>query len=221
MAAILFGSISTLADTSELQRQAFNDAFRSHGLDWSWDRDTYRDMLAGNGGTGRIAAYAERRGDDIDAASVHASKTDRFHELLSSQPVAARAGILDCLRAAQARGIAVAVATTTSPANIAAVLASAEVDAGALALVLDAEQVSHPKPDPEVYRVALERLAERAGACVAIEDNPGGVVAATAAGLPCVAFPNANTVGLDFPGAAATIDRVDLDGLLAHLEVAP
>ena len=39
MSAILFGSISTLADTSEMQRAAFNEAFRAHGLDWSWSRE--------------------------------------------------------------------------------------------------------------------------------------------------------------------------------------
>ena len=39
MPAILFGSISTVADTSELQREAFNQAFAEHGLDWRWDRD--------------------------------------------------------------------------------------------------------------------------------------------------------------------------------------
>lgn len=33
MPAILLRSISTLADTSELQRQAFNQAFAQHGLD--------------------------------------------------------------------------------------------------------------------------------------------------------------------------------------------
>jgi hypothetical protein len=36
---ILFGSISTVADTSELQREAFNAAFAEHGLDWRWDPD--------------------------------------------------------------------------------------------------------------------------------------------------------------------------------------
>jgi HAD superfamily hydrolase (TIGR01509 family) len=217
MTAILFGSISTLADTSELQRQAFNDAFADHGLDWRWDRDTYRGMLDSNGGAARIAAYAGHRGDQVDAAAIHATKTARFHELLAAAPVGARAGVAACIRDAQDRGIAVAVATTTSPANVAAVLGAADLDVGVLAIVLDADQVAHPKPDPEVYRVALDLLDEQAGACVAIEDNPGGLAAATAAGLPCVAFPNENTVGQDFAGAVATTDHIDLDGLLAHV----
>lgn len=41
LSALLFGSISTIADTSERQRHAFNEAFAEHGLDWQWDRDEY------------------------------------------------------------------------------------------------------------------------------------------------------------------------------------
>jgi phosphoglycolate phosphatase-like HAD superfamily hydrolase len=59
MPAVLFGSIGALADTSELQREAFNDAFRAHGLDWTWSRDEYQQLLAESGGEQRIAAYAE------------------------------------------------------------------------------------------------------------------------------------------------------------------
>jgi hypothetical protein len=33
MTTVLFDSIGSLADTSELQREAFNEAFRAHGLD--------------------------------------------------------------------------------------------------------------------------------------------------------------------------------------------
>ena len=59
MSALLLGSISALADTSELQREAFNAAFAEHGLDWEWTREDYQQMLTGNGGRDRVAAYAE------------------------------------------------------------------------------------------------------------------------------------------------------------------
>ena len=80
MSAILFGSISTLADTSELQRRAFNEAFAAHNLDWQWSQDDYREMLGSNGGAQRIADYAASRGDDVDAAEVHATKSSIFQE---------------------------------------------------------------------------------------------------------------------------------------------
>src|SRR4051794_17042780 len=87
MSTILFGSISTLADTSELQRRAFNDAFAAYGLDWHWSRDDYVAMLSSNGGAQRIADYASSRGDDVDAAAVHAKKSEIFQHLLGSSSV--------------------------------------------------------------------------------------------------------------------------------------
>ena len=50
----------------------------------------------------------------------------------------------------------------------------------------------------ETQTIALQKLGERAEDCVAVEDNVGGVAAARAAGIPVVAFPNANTAGHDF-----------------------
>jgi beta-phosphoglucomutase-like phosphatase (HAD superfamily) len=35
--AVIFGSIGTIAETSDIQRQAFNLAFAEAGLDWNWD----------------------------------------------------------------------------------------------------------------------------------------------------------------------------------------
>ena len=49
--AVLFGSIGTLAETSDLQRDAFNEAFKISGLDWFWDEDIYRKLLSKSGGT--------------------------------------------------------------------------------------------------------------------------------------------------------------------------
>ena len=54
MPAILFGSIGTIADTSELQRQAFNKAFALHNLEWQWSRTEYISLLEKSGGTCRI-----------------------------------------------------------------------------------------------------------------------------------------------------------------------
>ena len=45
MKAILFGSIGTLVETSDLQREAFNQAFNEAGLDWYWDQEDYTKLL--------------------------------------------------------------------------------------------------------------------------------------------------------------------------------
>jgi HAD superfamily hydrolase (TIGR01509 family) len=215
MSAILFGSISTLADTSELQRRAFNEAFAAHGLDWEWSRDDYRKMLGSNGGAQRIADHAASCGDDVDAAEVHAAKSAIFQELLGTQQVTARPGVAETIKRARERGHKIGLVTTTSSENIAALLNAlqGEIDTGDFDIVVDKSAVEEPKPSPSAYLFALSELGVDAKDAVAIEDNEGGLKAAVDAGIACVAFPNQNTVGGDFSDATETVDAIDLDHL--------
>lgn len=215
MPAILFGSISTVADTSELQREAFNQAFADHGLNWSWDRDEYVTMLERSGGAARIAEYARARGEQVDAEQVHATKSRRFQENLATADVTVRPGVVDTIRAAKGAGYEVGLVTTTSRANITALLdaVSAEVGADDFDVVVDSSEVDRPKPDAAAYTFAIGELGESAERCVAVEDNVEGAEAAAAAGVACVAFPNENTAGQQFEAAAARVDRVDFDQL--------
>ncbi|PYE17407.1 HAD superfamily hydrolase (TIGR01509 family)/HAD superfamily hydrolase (TIGR01549 family) [Williamsia limnetica] len=219
MAAILFGSISTLADTSEIQRRAFNEAFEAHGLDWKWGRDDYIAMLGSNGGAQRIADYAKSRNETVDAAAVHATKSSIFQELISMLGIEPRAGVLDAVAAAKAHNVKLGLVTTTSPENVTALLAGLpEVSRETFDVVVDSTNVDTGKPDPASYRYALDQLGEDADSCVAIEDNVGGVHAAKAASVICVAFPNQNTVSGDFSEAVEVVGQLDADRLRALTE---
>lgn len=211
MSAILFGSISALADTSELQRRAFNAAFAAHGLDWDWSRDDYRAMLTDSGGAARIAGYADTHNDEVDAAAVHATKTEIFQKLLAESDVQPRAGVADTIDAARAKGVALGFVTTTSPGNVTALLRALEPHLGAdpFDLIVTSDEVDTPKPDPACYRYALAELDVEPAKAVAIEDNLGGVRAAIDAGVACIAFPNENTDGGDFSAATETMHSLD------------
>ncbi len=217
MSAILFGSISTLIDTSELQRRAFNESFEAHGLDWQWSQADYIAMLDSNGGAQRIADYAEARGDDVDADEVHATKSEIFQELLATAGLKARPGVVATVREAKRRDVKLGFVTTTSPENISALLdaLSPDIDAGTFDLIVDRDSVVSPKPDSAAYVFALEKLGVNAAAAVAIEDNVGGVAAAVAAGVRCVAFPNENTADGDFAAATETVDSLDAERLVS------
>lgn len=210
MSAILFGSIGTLADTSELQRSAFNAAFEKHGLDWNWDREEYLAMLESSGGAQRIADRAEQTGEQVDAAAVHATKSQIFRENLVAGGAAPRPGVLETVRTAKRDGVRLALVTTTSADNVGAVLEALapDLDPADFELVVDTSVVGQPKPDPAAYRHALTVLDESPDACVAIEDNVGGVESALAAGLRVVAFPNANTAGHDFSAATERVESL-------------
>ncbi|TVR46430.1 MAG: HAD family hydrolase, partial [Puniceicoccaceae bacterium] len=87
--------------------------------------------------------------------------------------------------------------------------------------VCGGDEVPVVKPDPALYRLALERLGVRAEEAVALEDSANGVRAAKRAGLRCVAVPNRITAGLDFSEAdlkVASLAAFTLDDLFRRFE---
>ncbi|WP_208454489.1 HAD-IA family hydrolase [Jannaschia marina] len=216
MQALLLGSIGVLSDTSELQREAFNTAFERHGLDWSWDRDAYREMLTASGGTARIAVQATEAGVEIDAAAVHATKSALFQEMLAQGRATLRPGVRAAMDLARGKGARLGFVTTTGRDNVDALLAALDIPPAEFDLITSRDDVTEGKPAPEVYHLACERLDVSRTACVAVEDNVDGARAANAAGIPCLVWPNANTAGHDF----GDLPRVG-DSLLDALPGAP
>jgi HAD superfamily hydrolase (TIGR01509 family) len=171
-------------------------------------------MLASSGGQARLAEYARSLGQTVDAQAVHDTKSKLFQQSLSTAELSPRPGVVDTITAARGRGWKVGLVTTTSRANVVALLESLApaVTAEDFDVVVDADSVGLPKPAPDAYTFAVAALSVSPGECVAIEDNLGGVSAARAAGVPCVAFPNANTTSHDF-GDTRVVDHLDLDDI--------
>ncbi len=78
--AILFGSIGTLIETSDLQRESFNEAFKEAGLDWYWDQEDYRLLLKQSGSTKRIEDCAEKNNTTVDAQKIRERKELIFNQ---------------------------------------------------------------------------------------------------------------------------------------------
>lgn len=218
MPAILFGSISTIADTSELQRESFNAAFREHGLDWNWSREVYVPLLESNGGAQRVVDYARAQGQDVDAAAVHRTKSELFQRTVVRSGAQARPGVVETIKAAKAEGVKVALVTTTPRENIIALLDGVDdLSAEDFDLITDLSTVEASKPDPAVYAFALDDLGEDPAATVAIEDNVGGMQSAQAAGIRTIAFPNQNTAGQDFGPADERVERLDAERVRSRI----
>ena len=66
MKAIIFGSIGTLVETSDIQRQSFNQAFKEIGLDWYWDKNNYKNLLKKSGGRNRVEYFANINQNTVD-----------------------------------------------------------------------------------------------------------------------------------------------------------
>ncbi|MEO5374026.1 MAG: HAD-IA family hydrolase [Alphaproteobacteria bacterium] len=211
LAALIFDVDGTIAETEEAHRQAFNLAFAEVGLPWRWDRALYRRLLHVAGGRERIRHFMDQEqtadgGDDLPAR-LHAIKTGHYTRLVGSGQVSLRPGIESLWREARAAGLALAIATTTTRANVTALLTGAGPP-GCLdwfQVIACADDAPVKKPAPDVYLHVLERLGLDGAACLALEDSSNGVRAATAAGVPVVVGMSVFTAGDDFSGALAVL----------------
>lgn len=215
MSAILFGSIGTIADTSELQREAFNQAFAEHGLDWHWERDEYIALLEKSGGRQRIEDYARSVGQSVDAEAIHDAKSKIFQQMLQEQSIEPRPGVTEVVQQAKQIGIKLALVTTTSEQNVSSLLKAVEnsFTADDFDLIVNRSDVKASKPSEEAYLLTLDRLGQQPDDCIAIEDNLGGVESAKSAALTCVAFPNSNTAHHAFESADACVSALAFDQL--------
>lgn len=209
--ALIFDVDGTLADTEEAHRQSFNDAFRAHGLKFCWSPELYRDLLQVTGGKERLGEFFDRTpltGSDRGRfygliPRLHATKTSFYRERVESGRVPLRPGVRRLMTEARAAGVRLAIASTTSPENVSALLEGAlgyeALDA--FSVIATGDAVPHKKPAPDIYRLALSRLGVSARRAVAFEDSAIGVASAKAAGLLTVATPSGWTRGQDFAAA--------------------
>lgn len=221
--ALVFDVDGTLADTERFHLQAFNEAFAGEGLDWRWDPTTYTRLLEISGGKERMLAYwQEVRGATVDIEGnamrdlldrVHRAKTAIYEAMVNGGLVQLRPGVLQLLEEAQRSGLALAIATTTSPVNVAALLRRAFGPHWRLhfPVVCDASTAPRKKPHPQVYLQALQSLKLPPEACIAFEDSANGLRSALAAGLGVVITPTRFTAHQDFSGALRVL--YDLSGV--------
>lgn len=206
MKAVFIGSISTLADTSEMQRDAFNRAFAEAGLNWHWSGDDYRGRLETSGGRDRIAAFAQENGVKVDAVALHARKSAIFQEALRQGAAQLRDQTQAILEYARSHDLRAAFVSGTELESLDALLQGfGGADTLGFDLVTSGADAA-PKPDPALYLYALGKMGLDARDVLAIEDNLAGVDAAKAAGITVLAYPNRNTAGHDF----SDVDTVEV-----------
>ncbi len=109
-----------------------------------------------------------------------------------------------CRPAAQANGVKLAIATTTSLPNVEALLAAC-APLPRFDVIAAGDQVPAKKPAPDIYELALQLLGVPAADCIALEDTLNGLRSAAGAGLRCVVTVSAYGGTGPFHGAAAVL----------------
>ena len=201
MKSLLFGSIGSIVESSEIQRKAFNAAFKEFGIDWYWNVANYIKMLEKPGGLNRLIEFSKNKLNLDNAKQIHLLKIKHF-KLLSEKNLKPRDGVLEVIEYASIRNIKIGFITTTTKDTLDLVInnLSKQVDFSKFDLITHDEFVSKRKPDPEIYKFALKKLEVMHSSSLAIENTIEN----------CRSAMNANIQTLLYPGEYTTYEESSL-----------
>lgn len=143
-----------------------------------------------------------------------AESEDLFIQAIPGR-IAPMPGLMPLLGALEAAGIPKAIATSSSRRTLQAVLAPFDLEPR-FAFTLTAEDVTHGKPNPEIYLQAGARFGLPPGEMLVLEDSEAGCQAASAAGAITVAVPGAHSARHDFSSASVVLSSLE-DAILYRI----
>ena len=111
------------------------------------------------------------------------------YDLLVEQGLPLKDGAIELLQALSARGVPLAIATSTRRERALIKLARCGIDHYFDAIATSSD-VEHPKPAADIYLLAAKRLGVPPENCTALEDSEMGVRAASAAGMAVIQVPD-------------------------------
>ena len=215
--ALIFDFDGLILDTETPEYLAWKDIYQEYGFELP--HDEWGKIVGGYGlsdfdAAEHLALLSQGRLDSVILRARHSTESlSRIH----AQSILP--GVLDLIQAAKARGLKLAIASS-SPHSW--------VDAHAKRLgifhyfdkVICANDVGvgRTKPNPDLFLLALEQLQVQKNEAVVFEDSPNGVKAANQAGIFVVAVPNPVTALLVIKGANLTISSLSEMSLVTLLD---
>ena len=205
--AAIFDCDGLLADTETPDYDAWRTLYAEHGLPFT--REDWAQTIGiakGHDARDWHLPLAAHVGPSYDRDAVQARR--RAHYQAAIEALTPMPGVIALLEALRDEGLPCAVASNSDSSWVERVLGLTRLRPY-FAAVATADEVEHPKPAPDVYRLAAQRLHVAPQNCAAFEDSPRGLAAAHAAGMFAVAVPTALTRHLDFVGAHHLVESLE------------
>ena len=217
--ALIFGSIGTIVETSNIQRKSFNKAFKEFGLDWYWSASEYKKLLEKSGGENRLSKYANKKNININTKKLRDLKTKFFNDYLKKNKIKPRAGVLNIINFCKKNNIKLGFATSTTINNINSIFYTLKNTIGKndFNFIGNDKIVLRKKPHPDIYNITLKKLNIKPEECLAIEDTEESMKSALKAKIRCIAFPGKLHEHQKFKGAYKIIKKLNKKKIFTDL----
>jgi len=205
--ALIFDFDGLILDTETPEYLVWKDIYLEHGFELP--REKWEKVIGGYGisnfdAAEHLSLLSQGRLDSVSLRARHRLESDSIIARASILP-----GVLDMIRDAKARGLKLAVASSSPHSWVDAHAKRLGIfDHFDAVVCADDVGVGRTKPNPDLFLSALNQLQVRKDAAVIFEDSPNGVTAANRAGVFVVAVPNPLTALLKIDGANLTLESL-------------
>lgn len=182
--AVVFDMDGLMFDTERVDREIWREIVKRRGHEFP---DALHDSLVGRSQMDSDRLLSAHFGSEFPLPAVRAEVRARWEKRLTSESLPHKPGLVELLEFLEAVEMPKAVATSTERSKALLCLGSFAPRFRALAF---GSEVSHPKPAPDLYLLAADRLGIDPRDCLALEDSPVGLAAAHAAGMIAVLVPD-------------------------------
>ena len=214
--AIIFDFDGLILDTETPDYQAWQEVYQAYGLEL--DIEQWGSIVGGDGASSfEPIDDLDAKVGPIDREAIRARHRTRDQALIAAQPI--MPGVVDYLKAAEARGLRLAIASSSPHSWVDRHLARLGLLDHFDAIVCR-DDVERVKPAPDLFLAALAALDLLPDQAIVLEDSPNGVRAARRAGIFCVCVPNPVTRQLPLPETDLVLESLaalPLDELLARV----
>ena len=201
ISTVIFDLDGLLADSEKLHRQAYQDILVKYGITVS--NFEYEDhwIRAGKG----IDDFAREKDLNLNVDSVRGEKAKRYRQLVEEtlEPMPGALSLLEKLVGKKT----CALASSSYRDAVDCVLAKLDI-AKYFVVIATKANVERLKPFPDIFVYVAENLNVQPSSCVVIEDAEKGVIAASEAGMKCIAVPNEHTRNNDFSRATLVVSSL-------------
>ncbi len=217
MDALIFDFDGLILDTEVSELQSWREIYTEYNADLPLEQ--WAICIGSGADSFDPFSYLESQiGYAVDRKDILVRRRIRHLELLAAEVVLP--GVEAYLHDAKRLGLKIGLASSSSREWVYGHLSRLGIMAS-FDSIKCGDEVTHKKPDPELYLSVLSALGVRAEQAIALEDSPNGVLAAQRAGIFCVAIPNPVTSQLDLAHAdlrLKSLELMPLEDLIAEVE---
>jgi putative hydrolase of the HAD superfamily len=203
--AVIFDFDGLILDTETLHVEIYQEMFIDHNIEFpylEWIKNI------GSKSTFTIFDLLERElvSEKVDRELWKVQNQQKFSERVSA--LEARPGVIEYLNAAKAEGLKIGLASSSNREWVTDHLSNLNL-IDYFETIRTSDDVELVKPDPALYKLAVEDLGVLPSECLAFEDSVNGAMAAIEAGLTCIIVPNHTTRHLEFPKVKQRLSSMD------------